>query len=320
MVNRICQTHPLESKAEFKRPIQWTSSVTPSQISGGKLAGLFNVQLANSKYDDFLMFEIFVSLYIFDRTPKSTATSIATRSDGQPLFHLEQIGNSETTTAKVSSMEYFGKILEIAEDSKLKEIQQVIQANRSPMENISGSSGDSAKILSDAFDAVENEKETKRKEQAIKLYKLLLALNALDLQTMQTSVVTSKKEKVLDIKKVSDEVQMLQAFCGKDSRYALVSIDFESTYTYANGYRSPPWRQIYGELCYLEIVCHDKDKFVATATKNGFFVNKGYSLDERGNVFSICSMKHCLQYYRHRKAKLRKSLGCVPHSDRSAAS
>jgi hypothetical protein len=210
-------------------------------------------------------------------------TSIATRSDGQPLFHLEQIGASETTTAKVSSIEYFGKILEIAEDSKLKEMQQVIQANRSPMENIFGSAGDSAKILSDAFDAVENEKETKRKEQAIRLYKLLLALNAMDLQLMQTSVASSKKEKVLDVKKVSDEVQMLQAFCGKDAKYALVSIDFESTYTYANGYRSPPWRQIYGELCYLEIVCHDKDKFVVTASKSGFFVNKGYSIDGRGS-------------------------------------
>ena len=147
---------------------------------------------------------------------------------------------------------------------------------------ISGTKGDSATILSESFDAVESEKDPKKKDINVKLYKLLLALNSFDLQLMQSSVTASKKEKVLDIKKVSDEIQMLQAFCGKEDKYALVSIDWESEYTFANGYRSPPWRQLYGEICYIEVKAHDKDKFIITASKNGFFVNKGYILNEKG--------------------------------------
>ena len=32
----------------------------------------------------------------------------------------------------------------------------------------------------------------------------------------------------MDIKKVTDEFQMLQAFCGKDEKFSLVSIEWDS--------------------------------------------------------------------------------------------
>ena len=104
----------------------------------------------------------------------------------------------------MSNFDYFNKILQVSEDQKLRIVVEVIQgtllliklivkANRNPISVIFGSSGDSAKILSDEFDAVESEREARKKEQNVKLYKLLLALNALDLQLMQTSVSASKK-------------------------------------------------------------------------------------------------------------------------------
>jgi hypothetical protein len=150
------------------------------------------------------------------------------------------------------------------------------------MSVIFGGSGDSSTILSEAFDAVEAEKDSKKKDQAVKLYKLLLSLNSFDLQLMQTTLKASKNEKVLDMKKITDELQMLQAFCGKEEKYALVLIDWESEYTFANGCRSPPWRQLYGELCYIKAQCRDREKIILTATKSGFFINKGYSVDAKG--------------------------------------
>jgi hypothetical protein len=95
------------------------------------------------------------------------------------------------------------------------------------------------------------------------------------------------------MKKATDEYQMLQSFCGKDSKYSLISIYWDSgklkifkviDYTFSNGCRSPPWRQLYGELCYIVVCCHDRDNIVITASKEGYFVNKGYSLDEKGTL------------------------------------
>lgn len=76
---------------------------------------------------------------------------------------------------------------------------------------------------------------------------------------------------------------MLQSFCGRDPKLALKSIDWESDYIFANGYRAPPWRQVYGELCYLEVLPFDGDKFYVTATKKGYFKNRGYLSDGKGS-------------------------------------
>ena len=118
--------------------------------------------------------------------------STINRNDGQPVFYMEQVG-SELATVKVSTLEYFYKILELAGDDKLKVLQEVIQANRNLIGAIFFTNSDSAKILSDAFDSVEAEKDQRKKDQNIKLYKLLLALNAFDLQLMKASVSASKK-------------------------------------------------------------------------------------------------------------------------------
>jgi hypothetical protein len=48
--------------------------------------------------------------------------------DGQPLFHLETSTlDSAVALARVSSFDYLIKVLEIAEENRLKEIQEIIQ-------------------------------------------------------------------------------------------------------------------------------------------------------------------------------------------------
>ena len=75
---------------------------------------------------------------------------------------------------------------------------------------------------------------------------------------------------------------MIQAFCGKDPKYALISIDWSSDYTFANGYRAPPWRQVHNELGYIQAAPADGEPVCITATKGGYFVNKGYHADAQG--------------------------------------
>ncbi len=39
---------------------------------------------------------------------------------------------------------------------------------------------------------------------------------------------------------------------------------------------------MFGEICYVTIKPLDKDQIVITATKKGYFINKGYWSDEKG--------------------------------------
>ncbi|KAJ3411757.1 Armadillo repeat-containing protein 4 [Chytridiales sp. JEL 0842] len=270
LVELIANQHPNEAKAEFKRPLQWSSSsLRPSSFQSGD--STWNVVAFNPK------------------STKASVTSTALRSDGAPFFQLEQAGGSSGDStvfvAKVSSFEYLHKILTIADEMKLRELQDILQANHTPISSIFGvqSTTSSGNLLMEAFEAYNSETDAKKKEQNTRLYKLLLIINSFDLDLLSSFVKAQQKEKTLDIGKITAELQMLQSFCGKDSKCALSSIDWESDYTFSNGYKAPPWRQIYGELCYLEVQCADVDKFIVTATKEGYFVNKGYAADDKGN-------------------------------------
>ena len=170
----------------------------------------------------------------------------------------------------------------MANEQKLQELQAMVQIAKDPIQTIFGVSGESGKALVDSFDAFNNETEPKRKDQYAKLYKLLLIINSFDLQLMAKAVKGVSKAKYLDISRVTEELEMLKAFCGPDTDHALVKIDWDLDFTFASGFKAPPWRQIYGEISYIGVQCHDKDAFIITATRKGYFVNKGQSSDTSG--------------------------------------
>ncbi|KAJ3017515.1 Armadillo repeat-containing protein 4 [Thoreauomyces humboldtii] len=285
MVEQICHAHPVEARAEFRRPLQWATTLRASAFAGSP--DKWTVQ-SNTK------------------TAKGTVASTEVRADGTPLFVLEPTSaDGSTCLAKAASFELLNRALQLAQDQTLKEVQEMIQgrvrqlqflpgknskndretgichsANRDPVKVIFGVSGENA--LVDAFEAFSNEANVRKREQYGKLYKLLLIVNSFDLQFMKTAVKDLQKEKTLSIHKVTDELLMLQAFCGREDAKALISIDWESDYTFANGYKAPPWRQVYGELCYLEVQPFDHEKIIVSASKRGYFVNKGYTADDKG--------------------------------------
>ncbi|TPX30314.1 hypothetical protein SmJEL517_g06096 [Synchytrium microbalum] len=267
-LQKICRDHPNESRAELRAPLKWATSLKPASF---KDTAIWNIGGSA-------------------RAGKPVVTSIATKTDGSPAFLLDPVSQNgsvatlpePTFTARVWTLDHLNKVLEVAGAGKLKEIQEIVECNREPMNLMFDvqSTGDSA--LLEAFDVINAEADPKRKESAQKLYKLLLLVHAMDVQLMQTALLTMEKERVLDVRKVTEELAMLQAFCGKDQKYALASIDWSSDYTFANGYRAPPWRQVHNELGYMEAVPADSEKVCITATKGGYFVNKGYHPDDKG--------------------------------------
>ena len=154
---------------------------------------------------------------------------------------------------------------------------------RDPYNHIFGIAGESGKVMVEAFEAFNNEVDPRKKDQYHKLYKLLLLINSFDQKLMNAAVRDISKAKLLDISKITEEIEMLSAFCGREPANALVKIDWELDYTFQNGFKAPPWRQVSGEISYIKVQCHDKDLFIVTATKTGYFINKGYTTDAQGN-------------------------------------
>ncbi|KAJ3087424.1 Armadillo repeat-containing protein 4 [Quaeritorhiza haematococci] len=286
-LERLCHEHPHEAKIEFKRPLQWVSpnlrpfmfmatAATASGNGGATKDNLWVVQGGGP------------------RNAKTAVISVATKSDGVPLFQLEQISDGQQGAvflARVSSFEYLNRALRIADELRLKELQELVRENHDPMNVIfgiprgtfdAGNSNGSADALMAAFDALNAETEPRRREEYQKLYRLLLVVNAYDMKLMKSAMSQLERDKHLNMPKVTEEFQMLQAFCGKDQKCALTAIEWESDYTFANGCKAPPWRQVYGELCYIVVTPKDREKIIVTACKAGYYVNKGYSSDSKG--------------------------------------
>lgn len=74
---------------------------------------------------------------------------------------------------------------------------------------------------------------------------------------------------------VEQDVNLLKEFCGEDEdKHVLEDIAFTADHKFQNGCRSPPWRQIHGDISYIEVKPHDEDPFFVTASTTGYFVNK----------------------------------------------
>lgn len=76
---------------------------------------------------------------------------------------------------------------------------------------------------------------------------------------------------------------MIKDFCGKDGPSALASISWDTTFVFANGSKAPAWRQVSGDIGYINAVPKDTIQFVITVSKKGYNVIKGYEKDATGS-------------------------------------
>ncbi|NWV25969.1 ARMC4 protein, partial [Origma solitaria] len=267
--------HPQEAALVFKEPLEWKTQLDSSVFGEG--------------------YEI----------NEATVQSEAKGKDDQPLLTLS------ASTLRVRSFAQLSHLLGIAVDKKLKEAQACLEANRDPIVKILGPEygtveGEDTSILH-LFDKVKKESdlETELKK------KILLLLHQLDMQLLNSSLKQISQDVRLNPAAVNNEVNLLKNFSGQGEDTVLESLEYTSDYTFSNGCRAPPWRQVHGEICYLVIKPHDTDPLNITCSTAGVFLNgnKGRDffihhigkhlnyLPEDGKFICLCKFKKQLETF-----------------------
>ncbi|KAF1495272.1 Armadillo repeat-containing protein 4, partial [Megadyptes antipodes antipodes] len=229
--------HPREAAFVFREPLQWKTQLGCSVFGEG--------------------YEI----------NEATVQSEAKGKDGQPLLLLM------ASTLRVRSFDQLSSLLQIAMEKKLKEAQACLEANRDPI----------VKILGPEYGTVEGEdmsmlhlldkvKKDDDPETELKM-KIFLLLHQLDLQLLNSSLKHISEDIRLNPAAINNEVNLLKNFSGKGEDTVLESLEYTSDYTFSNGCRAPPWRQVHGEICYLVIKPHDTDPLYITCSTAGVFLN-----------------------------------------------
>lgn len=274
-VDGFSAKNPEEGRLTFKSPLTWQSTLRPDKMSGGGYT---------EKGEDLV----------------STAT---TEKDSQPMLTLKKVG-ANVYSVSVMSIEYAETALRLAGDKKLLEVRSCLEANRDPV----------VKMLGDRFATVEGddnsifrfiEEITKEIEQLAKQsgeeksddnraeieekkcqLKLLLIINRLDQQLLNQSIAQISSEVRLTPVTVDGEVNILQQLSGPDEeRHVLSSFEYWGDgYVFQNGCHAQPWRQLYGDICYLVVKPHDTDTIYITANTSGYYLNSGLDPNQPGEL------------------------------------
>uniref|UniRef100_A0A673W2N7 Outer dynein arm docking complex subunit 2 n=1 Tax=Salmo trutta TaxID=8032 RepID=A0A673W2N7_SALTR len=190
-----------------------------------------------------------------------TVKSQETDRDGHPMLQLTP------PSISVHSFSQLSKIVQLAMDKRLKEVRACLEANRDPV----------AKMLGPSFATVEGEDSSvlrllekvkegdQAKETEIKV-KLIILLQQLDTQLLSNS-----------LKQISQWVPFLPP--PPHSVY----------YEFTNGCRTPPWRQVHGEICYLVINPCDTQPLHITCSTAGVFLNGGITQEGEENAYDRTS-------------------------------
>ncbi|XP_038654138.1 armadillo repeat-containing protein 4 isoform X2 [Scyliorhinus canicula] len=250
-VEYINSKQPQEAAFVFREPLEWKSSLEISAFGA-------DYQIS-----------------------KKTVIS-KENMDGNPFLIYE----ASTGVIKVYTFNQLAKLLEIAQKDKLKETQACLEANRDPI----------AKILGPSFATVEGEdksmlrllekvKKSDEEPEAEVQMKLFLLLQQLDMQLLNASLQKVSQEVRLNPQAIKNDVQLLQSFSGEGDMTVLKSINYTSEYEFSNGCRAPPWRQVYGDICYLIINTHDTDTLYVTCNTAGVYLNGGPIKDSEDIIY-----------------------------------
>jgi hypothetical protein len=251
-VETLTTDYPSEAQVEFKLPFVWTSSLQISNFSS-------------------------LSPQEYDKSDEKICSKAKTSAD-VPLLSITK--RDEGVEVKAMTFRELFSFLKCAGEKKLKEVQLCIEANEDPVGKIMGpayaSTSGVSKALLEAHEHLSRER-MKGNGEAAQLdssFRLLLVLNALDVKLLHSSVEKMGKEIRLSPQAVEAEVSVLQQFSGPSSDHCLELLEYTSDTIFSNGCRAPPWRQVYGDICYLKVKPFDGDPFYLTASTEGYYVNK----------------------------------------------
>ncbi|XP_037693295.1 armadillo repeat-containing protein 4 isoform X1 [Choloepus didactylus] len=243
-VESFIYKHPQEAKFVFVEPLEWKTSLDPSAFESG---------------------------YVVSET---TVRSEEADKNGEPLLFLS------VPQIKIRSFGQLSHFLYIARDTKLKEAQACLEANRDPVVKILGSDYSTKKGEdSSALNILDKITKDDDPESEFKM-SLATLIQQLDLHLLNHSLKHISLEIHLNPSTVKNDIELLKRFSGKGEHTVLESIEYTSDYEFSNGCRAPPWRQMHGEVCYVTVKPHDADKLCVTCSTEGVFLNGGKAEDK----------------------------------------
>ncbi|XP_056155767.1 outer dynein arm-docking complex subunit 2 isoform X2 [Lampris incognitus] len=240
-VEQFSSRHPQEAKYVFKEPLQWSTTLVPSDFKTG--------------YD----------------ISGPTVQSEEKDSEEHPLLQLFP------PTISVQSFSQLSKLVQLANDKRLKEVRACLEENRDPIVKILGPSFATAlkKVDSSVLRLVDDVTGGQQAKDSEVKAKLFFLLQHLDIQLLSSSLMKISLEVRLNPAAVKNEIELLKCFCNKGEKSVLKSVRYTSDYEFSNGCHTPPWRQVHGEICYLVIEPCDTETLYVTCSTAGVFLNGG---------------------------------------------
>ncbi|KAK7500939.1 hypothetical protein BaRGS_00007819 [Batillaria attramentaria] len=237
--------YPEEGKLIFKKPLSWETMLTASQFSGGGLKQDADGSMVSEE-----------------------------KKDDVPLFKLKR------QTLSIMSLEHGEMVLRTAGEKKITELRLCLEANRDPVVNMLGErfgtvQGDDNSILRYI------EEITKEMEH------LRLKLVGLDQQLLNQSIMKISSQVRLTPEMVEKEVMLLRDLSGDDEEKCVLEYInyYGESFVYKNGCRAQPWRQLHGDICYIEAKPHDVgNPLHVTANTSGYYLNKGPDPEKPGHL------------------------------------
>ncbi|CAL8398468.1 unnamed protein product [Arctogadus glacialis] len=236
--------HPQEAAHVFEEPLQWTCTLVASDF--------------NTDYD----------------ISHADVRSQENDGKGHPLLRLSP------PTVAVGSFSQLSKLVQLAGDRGLTEVAACLEANRDLVVKVLGSSlataleGGADTSAPELVEKLKAEGSEQARDSEVK-GQLFLLLQQLDNQLISKALTDFSKEVGVRPWAVKNEVELLKGFCSEGNKRVLKSVRYTSDYEFSNGCRSPPWRQVHGEICYLVVEPCDKDPLHVTCSKAGVFLNQG---------------------------------------------
>ncbi|XP_037311989.1 outer dynein arm-docking complex subunit 2 [Pungitius pungitius] len=238
-VEQFSSQHPQEAEHVFEEPLQWSTALVASDFK--------------TDYD------------ISDLDVQSPEKD----NKGRPLLQLSP------PTVCVRSFSQLSKLLHLADNKRMEEVQACLEENRDPVVKILGPSLDSILEKADAHtDGLVDEEKEEDQSKDIKV-KLFLLLQDLDKQLLSKCLKDMDGRDGLDPGAVRNEVEMLKRHSSEGEKRVLKSVRYTSDYVFSNGCRAPPWRQALNEICYLVIEPCDTETLYITCSTAGVFLNGG---------------------------------------------
>ncbi|EGD77746.1 hypothetical protein PTSG_12803 [Salpingoeca rosetta] len=237
-LSALVATHPIEAEMAFEKPLEWTTSITPEDLSG----------MTHEADEDRVLLDLTQDHII------------------------------------VGSLQKLQHVLTMAGSKKVDELKALMKENEDPLANILGAAyGGGAKLssihasLDDSLKAQNGELVT-----ALDKYELdgaddmspVTSSNAQQQQQQQEDD-SQEARSVKAMQRAEAEMSRLRNVAGVDDDDLLEELDWETSITFSNGLRVPPWKQADGSLGHILANPKDGDRFYVMAHVDGFWEIKG---------------------------------------------